>query len=199
MGLQLITAPLVYPITLEEAKAHLRVDYSDDDALINALISAATLHVDGKDGWLGRALVEQTWDLHLDAFPCDAIKIPLPPLISVTGVFYRDDDGIERTMLSEDYEVDNRSEPGWVVPGDDGWPSVLDTINTVRVRFVAGYASGEDSPSDATDYIPMPIKQGILMYVATMYAHRENFVIGQSAVGLPWAAEQLLQPYRIYG
>jgi len=65
-GLQLITAPESEPVSLEQSKTHLRVDYPDDDSYILALISAAREVVEGK---LRRAVFEQTYQLTLDQFP----------------------------------------------------------------------------------------------------------------------------------
>ncbi|MBV9418770.1 MAG: phage head-tail connector protein, partial [Alphaproteobacteria bacterium] len=39
MSLQLTTPPATEPITLAEAKTHLKVDTTDDDALITRLIA----------------------------------------------------------------------------------------------------------------------------------------------------------------
>ena len=93
MSLDLVTAPLVEPISLEEAKAHLRVSHDDDDAIIQLYIQAARSYIDGEHGFLGRCLVTQTWLLTIDEFPADEIKIPLPPLQRVIEVAYDDPDG----------------------------------------------------------------------------------------------------------
>lgn len=207
MALRLITAPSVEPLTLAQAKAHLRVDHSDDDAMIGMLLAAARQHIDGRDGWLGRALVTQTWELVLDSFPggCAGansgpeIKIPIPPLQSVTSISYDNADGDPTVLPADTYTVDTDSAPGWVVPNSDSpWPTTFNAINAVRIRFVAGYAPSTDSPPDLRANVPAPIKAAILLMLGTLYENRETIVIGQSAVTLPWAAEALLAPFRIF-
>ena len=95
MGLTLVTAPPANPLSLEEAKAHLRVDHTDEDDLIEIYIKAATDYIDGRSGFLGRCIVRQTWRLVIDGFHDNEIKIPLPPLRSVNSVKYDDADGAE--------------------------------------------------------------------------------------------------------
>lgn len=208
MGLQLVTKPANDPVTLVETKAHLRVDFSDDDDMILAFIQAATEYVDGPKGFLGRALIQQTWDLYLDGFPCPtfgrlgrrtaSIEIPLPPLISVDGVFYLDGSDTEQEINQSSYRVDTSSEPGRIVlTTGASWPSVRQIESSVRVRFTAGYIDASNSPP--IDNVPRMIRAAILLHVGDLYANRETMVIGQraAAVTLPWAAEQLLRPHRV--
>jgi uncharacterized phiE125 gp8 family phage protein len=212
MALKRVTAPANYPVSLDEAKAHLRVDYSDDDPLITAFIKASTGFVEGPTGFIGRALIDQTWDLYLDGFPLrgigrlhrgglhhrgDAIEIPLPPLIEIIGVFYLDSADNEQTLATSSYIVDPISEPARLVPARGaGWPVCgHHEVNSVRIRFRAGYLDMSNSPP--TDNVPFEIKAAILMHVADLYANRETQVIGQGVTTLPWAAEQLLRPKRV--
>jgi uncharacterized phiE125 gp8 family phage protein len=186
MALRLITAPATEPLSVAEAKKHLNVTHSDDDEYISSLITAARMHIDGKDGILGRALVTQTWELVLDTFP-DDILIPLPPLQSVAFVTYVDGDGVEQTLATDQYTVDNVSEPGWIVAGPNGWPSTGDYINAVTVRFTAGY-----------EVVPEPIKRALRLMIGHFYENREDVVTGVSVTKLPNASEMLLGPYRVY-
>lgn len=192
MALRLITAPAETPVTLTEAKAHLRVVDDDDDAFIEILIPASTRHA---ERFMGRAIIDQTWELVLDAFPTCEIKIPLPPLIEVVSVVYDDEDGNEQTLSTSGYTVDNVSEPGWVVPTDDTWPTTFDGINAVRIRFRAGYLDTLSSPQVAN--VPDDIRFGILLNIGSMFANRETVVIGVTATTLPWGAEQLLRAHRV--
>jgi uncharacterized phiE125 gp8 family phage protein len=68
MSLVLVTAPTAEPVTLAQVKAQLRITVTTYDDLLNALITAVRMHLEGRDGWLGRALLQQTWDLKLDCF-----------------------------------------------------------------------------------------------------------------------------------
>lgn len=198
MALKPITAPAVLPLTLAEVKEHLRVDHSDEDNLISLYIQAATSFVDGENGFLGRALVTQTWELVIDTFPTHEIKIPLPPLQEVESVKYDDSDGNEQTLATDGYWVDDALEPGWIVPATAGWPSdVLDAVNAVRVRFIAGYPATEDSPPDLRANVPASIKHAMLLHIGSMYGQREDMVIGTIVNKLPFGAEQLLRPFRV--
>ena len=187
MALKLITAPLPI-VTTAEIKKHVRAEYfTDDDAYLEACIAAATDHVDGKDGWLGRALGTQTWDLVLDEFPSDGIRIPLPPMQSVTYLRYvSPDTGLETDLtVNTDYLVDVYSEPGWIMPGANGWPAIMDTINAVRVRFVAGYEA-----------VPPAIKQAVMLLAAHYYENRESVVLDAKPTVLPQAVDALLYTRR---
>lgn len=195
MALKLITSPASDAITLAEAKAHLRVVDSDDDTYISAIVKASCANV---EAWLGRALIDQTWDLYLDAFPTTndlEIKIPLPPLIEVVSIIYNDTAGVEQTVNSANYYVDTVSQPGWVVPVSSfTWPTPLDAINSVRVRFRAGYIDTSSPPQNS---VPFDIRAGILLAVGSMFENREQVVVGTIASKLPWGAENLLRPHRV--
>lgn len=122
----------------------------------------------------------------LDAFPTDGIRIPLPPLQSVTYVCYvHPDTGLETTLTADvDYSLDLFSEPGWVMPGDNGWPATMDTFNSVRIRFVAGYAT-----------VPAAIKRAVMLLAAHYYENRESVTFEKPTV-LPQAVDALLFPRR---
>lgn len=190
MALRLIDAAADGAVSLTEAKAHLRVDHSDEDTYIGLLVSAA---VDNAQTFLGMTLGLQTWELVIDAFPTAEIQIPLPPLREIVSVKYDDGDGVEQTMDPADYFVDTVSQPGWLSAINNSWPTIIDAPNSVRIRFIAGYSIG-DSP--AVD-VPYAIKAGILLLIGTLYAHREHVVVGHITQPMPWGVEALLRPYRV--
>ncbi len=206
MGLKLVIAPSTSPVSIDEAKAHLREDSDDFNTEIQAFIYAATQFVDGPEGFLGRALIDQTWDYYLDEFPCgpnlfehrrrrQAIEIPLPPLIEVIGVYYLDNSGSEQEFDAGSYTVDDASKPARIVLKSNAcWPTPACEANAVRIRFRAGYLD-TNSPPQAN--VPFPIKAAILMYIGDLYLNRENTVVGDAPAKLPWAAEQLLRPHRV--
>ncbi|MCI0420082.1 MAG: head-tail connector protein [Acidobacteria bacterium] len=184
-ALSLITGPITEPVTLADAKSHLRVDTTDEDAYLSALIKAAREKLEQD---MRRAFVQQIWEMFMDCFP-DEITIPLPPLVSVTSVKYLDTAGTEQTLATSEYVVDAKSEPGRIALAyGKSWPSTRDTLNAVTVRFVAGYgAAGATNSSQA---VPEGIRQAIKFLVAHWYDNREP-AAQQSVV--PVAIEMTLE------
>lgn len=192
MWLNQTSAPAETPVTLADAKTHLRVTHSNDDDFITALIDAVTAHLDGRRGYLGRCLVTQSWEYRVNVFPGNGIiEIPLPPLVSVESVKYIDDAGSEQTMSSAEYVVDTATVNGQVRLGyDEDWPTTRDEDFAVRVAFTAGFGAASD--------VPQPIKSAIYMMVAHLYVNRE--VTGAGDIGeLPLGARYLLSAYRVIG
>lgn len=193
MALKLITAPTTYPVTLAEAKLHCRVDVADDDALITALITAATEMAEQKTGL---AIMTQTWELTLDAFP-DALELTRVPVQSITSVKYYDTAGAQQTLSPAAYALDNADAFGfsYVVPAYNGtWPDTRDQINAVSVQYVAGYANAAA--------VPESIKQWIKLMLSTMYDNRETEAYSSRAVSTTVQmtfVDRLLDRYKVYG
>lgn len=196
MAIRLITPPAAEPVTLAQAKSHLRVDHTNDDALISSLIVASRGYC---ENFTARAFITQTWELVIDEFPANEIMIPLPPLQSVVSISYDDPAALETVISSSSYAVDTVSQPGWVLPpANVGWPSTFDSINTVRIRFIAGYAPGTTSPVDLAENVPQSIKAAILLYVGQLYENRENVIVGAVINTMPsGSVEHLLRQYRV--
>lgn len=180
--MKIFTAPTHEPVTLIEAKDHLRVDHADDDALISALIVAARQWC---EEYTGRQFMTSTWDWTLDEF-ASLFSVPRPPLQSVTSVKYLDSDGVEQTLVSTAYRVDAISEPGRIaLDYDQSWPSTYSVLNAVTVRFVAGYTT-----------VPEPIRQAVLIMVGELYENRED-TIALTINSVPFGVRALLGPYRV--
>lgn len=195
MAIRMITPPAAEPVTLVETKLHLRVNHDADDTLITALIKSSRGYC---EQWTARAFVTQTWELVIDKFPTNELMIPLPPLQTVTSVKYDDGAGVEVQLATDQYEVDNVSQPGWIVPATSGWPTVFEGINSVRVRYVAGYAPGTDSPIDLAANVEPSIKAAILLHVGQLYENREDLVVGAVVNKLPSGGiEHLLRQFRV--
>lgn len=187
MPLTLVTPPSSTPVTLAEAKAHLRVDGTADEALITALIDAATAHLDGYSGILGRALVTQTWALTMDSLPGDGFKLSLPPIQSVTSITYVDSDGATQALASDQYVLSgDHVRPAYGVT----WPTPRDQADAVTVIFVVGYG-------DAAD-VPGPIKAAMLLMIGDLYANREGQIVGTIS-GPNRTVDALVAPYRAWG
>lgn len=184
MGITQTVAPVELPVSLGEAKDHLRIDHSDEDSFIDLLIDAATLRV---QDITGRQLVEATYEFTLNSFPPE-IRLPKPPLSSVTSIEYLDGAGDSQTLDSADYRVISDE----VVPIIDPaygvtWPSTQDVRNAVTVTFVGGYGAAADVPSK--------LKLAIKMFVLDMYENRGP----QSEIRLMAneAVDSLLWPERV--
>lgn len=196
-GLKLVMAPTAFPVTRDQAKAHVREDSDDFNDQIDAFIEAATEYA---EGFQGRALIDQTWDLYLDCWPhavweglrrVYAIRIPKPPLIEVIGMFILDSSGVEQPVDEALYTVDDANEPGRIVWKSGAWPSLPNLPNAVRIRFRAGYLDQGSSPAVAN--VPRSTRNGILVVMADLYANRESVVIGESVASVPSTAEMLLR------
>lgn len=188
MSLTLVTAPAAEPITLQEAKDHLRVDGADDDALISALITAARERIDGPYGWLGRAILTQTWDFYLDEFPAGTcIYLPLAPVQSVVSVTYTDPNGASQTFADYALGADLDSQPRLVLGWEKAWPATRAIAEAVKVRFIAGYAT----PAA----VPAPIKAALLLTVGHLYENREA-AVERALTETPMGVDHLLSPYR---
>lgn len=187
MPLTLITAPSGYPVRMDEARMQARLDTADEDALLEIYLAQL---VEAAQHRTGRALLTQTWELTLDAFPDWEISVPLPPLQAVVSIKYDDTAGVEQTLASADYKVDTASAPGRIVPAyGKSWPSTLDQIAAVRVRFTAGYGAAET--------VPAAIRHWILARLATYAAFREQLAERQTLELPRDFTDGLLDPYRI--
>jgi uncharacterized phiE125 gp8 family phage protein len=139
------TAPTVEPVTTAEAKAHLRVDISDDDTLIAGLVTAARRLI---EGWTGIRMITQTWYYYLDCFPMEEeIILPIGPVSAVSSVKYmKQDDSVLSTMSASDYVTDLVGLPARITLKDSAsWPGdTLREVNGVVIEFVAGYGNASD-------------------------------------------------------
>ena len=190
MWLNQIAAPSGTPLALAEAKAHCRVDDSDNDALITGLIAAVTQHLDGRHSYLGRCLMTQSWEYRVHAFPqCGVIELPFPPLQSVENVKYVDGTGALQTLAADQYVVDTATYEGQVRGTYNAvWPFARLEDYAVRIAFTAGFGDA--------DAVPQPIKSAMLMMIEQLYDKRGND--GDAGViTIPAAARWLLGPYRI--
>lgn len=194
MALRITTAATITPITTADAKLHLRVDASDEDAYIDALVIAAK---EAAEQRTNRSIMAQTFTLTLDEFPT-AIRLDFAPILSVTSVEYKDPDTGEYTTLSSSsYTADIQSEPGWIVPAYDySWTTIRQDINAVRVIYRAGYSASETAGT-AQAAVPKSLRQWMLLAVGDMYSRR-NASAERPAVEQNFA-DRLLDRYKVYG
>jgi hypothetical protein len=212
-GLQLVSGPTSEPLTLEDAKQHLRVDFTEDDSLILSLISAAREVVEGK---LRRSVFSQQWQMTLDQFPYTtqilthspsqrdsylfpslyftyyAIELPVSKVTSVDSISFLDNDGQQLTLDPSLYAVDTNSDPARIVPANGAtWPYVTNyTPGSITISFTAGKWNA--------DTVPVSIKQAILLLIGHWYANREA-LSDKPITTLPLAVDALLERWVNYG
>jgi uncharacterized phiE125 gp8 family phage protein len=199
MHLILHAPPESEPLTLAEARQHLRLDASGspathpDDDLVTALIVAARQRVENETG---RALISQQWDMLLEEFPAEnggQICIPRPPTLSVDSVAYVDADGETQAFGAESPNVSWRAigkDNAILVPSYGvSWPATRSQLDAVTIRFTAGYgATAED--------VPAPLKQAMLLDIGLLYEHREAVIAGANIAEVPLGWQALVWPYR---
>lgn len=183
MPLQLITPPAVEPVTLDEAKAHLKVDTAYDDALITALIAAARARAE----WhTGRAFVTQSWVLWLDGWPAgNCVEIPLPPLQAVTSLTTYALDDAATVLDASLFQVDIASSPARVTLKSPAAIANTRKLNAIAIAFDAGYG-------DAASDVPQAIRTAILEMIAELYTNRGDIESAPPAI-----AQAMLAPYRV--
>lgn len=203
--MKLVTAPAAEPVTLTEAKSHLRVDIADDDTLIGGLITGAREHV---ESMTRRQLMPATWRLSLDAFPSTYARrgawyrptaegtdiiLPRPSLTAITHIKYTDTNGVLQTLSTDVYAASTDEEPGRVtLKYGQEWPDTQEIANAVVITYTAGYSTGSDvAISQAA--VPRSLKQAILMLVSHWYENRE--ATGNMTDEVAFAVSALCKPH----
>ena len=180
MSLILTTPPAAEPVSLAQAKLHLRVDSDDDDELISRLIVSGRKQTEAA---AGVAMIAQGWSVFLDRWPGPQVKLPLHPVMAVEDVWVYGEDDVAAQVDAAHYFLDGVSRPARLVLRSGRlWPVPGRRSNGVEIAFTAGFGT------DAED-VPEPLRDAILRLVAHCYEHR-----GDERVAL--GAEPLLQPYR---
>lgn len=185
-----VTPPAATPVSLTEAKAHLRVDHDEDDTLITALVGAATGHLDGWSGVLGRCLVSQVWRQSFEDFTGHVLRLPLPDVSAVASVTYRDADNAEQTIASASYALHEDALSAFLFFDNDySFPELYRRPDALTVQFTVGYG-------DAAA-VPAAIKAAMLLHVGHLYENREAVTLDRAGAELPMGYDTLIAPYRV--
>lgn len=217
----ILTQPIEEPVTLVEARAHLRVEIADDDAMITRMISDARVQA---ETICRRALCTQTVKMVLDQFPQPGMSLgaatsygpqwgtspgpvtslkpagksgfemflPLAPIQSVTSIKYIDPTtGVQTILDPSQYKVDTISEPARITPA---YGSSWPSARSEINAVEVVYVAGYG----AATAVPAGIKSWMLMRIGAMYESRLEFEVGARlvAVDIPFV-DRLLDPYRI--
>lgn len=181
------TPPAVEPVSLSDVKAHLRIDHAADDALLTTMIGEAREEIEQASGM---AMISQGWRLTVDRWPvgrdewwdgvregsirelygpdsATRLKLPVYPLISVTGVTVYDTAGNATSVnVASTFDVDTQSRPGRLaLKFSQTWPVALRPTNAIQVEYTAGFGT-------VAGAVPGPLKRAIKAMVGHLYSHR---------------------------
>lgn len=185
MSALLLTPPAIEPLSLDEAKAFLRVEHDDDDDVIGALIAGSRIHVEAQTR---RALITQTWRFSRDAWPDGPIAILPAPLRTLAAARVYREDGTTLPIDAEEFTLDIVSAPGLLIPRG-ALPAPGRAVAGIEIDATVGYG-------DAAADVPEPLRQAIRLLVAHWYENRSVVLLGREA-GLPTNVSSLLASYRV--
>ena len=192
----------VLPVSVDDLKLHLRIastaiagGSSAEDALLESYEMAA---IRRGENLTRRAWMRTKWELTLDSFPTGQMVLPRPPLTTISTeviVTYIDPAAAVQTLGATGYGIDERSEPGSLIPSTESsedWPDTNDVFNAVTVTFFSGYATA------TTNVIPESIQQWIRLQVGQMYEFREPVADGSLNTQRRDFLDGLLDPYIVF-
>ena len=185
--LKRVAAATASPLTLDEIKRHLRLDTSEEDALLQRLLETAVAGIEGPNG-RGLALISQTWRLSAETFPCGEFIIPLWPVISVDSITYVDGTGVTQTLTG--FQKDLEANPVRLRPAyGSPWPTARGDLAGVKISFTAGFgAAASDVPAD--------LRHLLLLTVAHLFEHREA-TTAEALQLLPEGVRSIIDRYAV--
>jgi uncharacterized phiE125 gp8 family phage protein len=183
---QVITPASTYPVSLTEAKLHLKVDISTDDTLITNLIVAATqVSEEYTNRFFINTVVNQTCSDFKELSELFKSKVS-----AVTHIKYYDSDNAQQTWANTNYVVNNEYEPCQInLVVDGSFPNIADRIDAIECRYTVGYGTASD--------VPDVIKQAILLTLGNWYENRMSVITGRTTTEMPMSAKFLLDTYKV--
>lgn len=177
------------PVSLDQAKANLRVTSSDEDGLIAALIVAAREAAEKATGLIltSRQVVQSvdSFDRWIDLYAW--------PIQSIASVTYRDGGGVQQVLAPSTYAAALNRRPVRLAPASlASWPSTAGQPGGIIVTVQAGYPTPDD--------VPATIKQSILLMIGHWFKNRSSVSagIGAAAVEVPQSASWLLAMHKAW-
>ena len=159
---------------LAEAKAYLRLETADEDALVARLIATASALC---ERFTGQALVAREI---VETVAADGRwrRLAAAPVQAITAVEAPAADGSVRPLAVGDHAID-------IDAAGNGWVRAACAEGRVRVTYRAGLA-------DSAEAVPEPLRQGVVRLVAHLHAHRDAADEGAP----PAAVAALWRPWR---
>ena len=176
--------PMAEPITLAEAKAHLRLDTTDEDVLLAALIRAAREYLEAQTGL---CLIVRPLRLYLDDWPAArVIQIARGPVQAIEMVTVYDASGTPVDVDASGYVLDGTARPARLLLPER--PATERALNGIEIDFTAGFGeSGAD--------VPDTLKRALLLHVATMFELRGVLALNEQPGAVPAGYDRLVAPF----
>jgi uncharacterized phiE125 gp8 family phage protein len=182
----LLTGPSIEPLSLDEAKAFLRLDHDDDDDVVAALIAGARVHVEAQTR---RAFITQSWRLVRDRWPGDGcIEVRPAPLHALSAARIYRSDGSTQSIDPAAFVADKAKSALAFAAGALPPPGRI--AAGIELDVSVGYG-------DAATDVPQPLRQAIRVLVAHWYENRGLIAAGTGVAVLPETAASLIAPYRV--
>ncbi|MCH8240719.1 MAG: phage head-tail connector protein [Proteobacteria bacterium] len=186
--LTVTTPPVTEPVSLADARAHLRVDTKADDALVSAAITAARAYA---EDFTHRKLITQTVEIRADGFPA-AFRLPVAPVITITSIKYIDTTGTLITLAADQYKLVQSTTPPLIVPAYSvTWPTTRAEMDAIGIILSVGYGV-------VSDDVPPTIIEAIKLLLGHFYTNRVDEVTGTIVSKLTLNADKLLLPHVLY-
>ena len=153
-------------VTLAEAELHLRVDGTDEGALIGLYINAAE-HA---------AIKAMDRGVYADNTALQTAMTAAPAALTAATV------AKEAAVAAAEAMTDSTEKS-----------AALQVAETAYMRALVAYRQAFDGI-----VVNDQIKAAVLLTVGSLYAQREDVVVGASVAALPNGADYLLQPFKVY-
>lgn len=176
------TATAMSIITLDEAKAHLRVEHTDEDVLIATLCDTATQIIDGEGGLCGYCVASQNWlykshnQWTYDCFGNVIYKLPKTPVKALVSIKYYNASNALITENIADWSLISNGETAYIMPNDGLLRTEFKRVDSFQVEFTSGLVN-----------IPAELKHAALLIISALYDNR-----GDEGFQIPAAVQNLV-------
>ncbi len=185
MALALLTPPAASPVTLDEAKRHLRVETGDDDGYLTDLIAVSTSHLEAV---AGLKLISQTWRQYFDCAPSGShFRLDVQPVQAILAMRVFEAGGVPVELAPSSIILDSVSSPPRLEVRQS--LSTGQVFNGIEIDILAGHG---DTPVD----VPDGLKRALLLLIAHSYEFRGAVPLSAQPASEPHGFRALIAPYR---